>query len=209
MAATARVRNTISPKGMERTVSAPEFAEFFEILRGRDPQAVDRLLRWLDPWLRAVIRVRLVAHRVRGIVGVSDVFQSLMKDFVGRASRNGSEPERKIEMERYLAAAVEKKIRARLRKERRQPVRLADWQQAKGTQLPNDRIAEGKDFVASIRRRLDPDSQQLLELRMQGFTWPELSRMVGGNSDALRMRLRRSVAAAIYHVNRKEIAGDG
>jgi hypothetical protein len=208
MAGTARVQNTIAPEGTERTESAPEFAEFFEFFRNRDPQAVDRLLRWLDPWLRAVIRVRLVAHRVREIVSVSDVFQSLMKDFVGRASRSSSEPERKVEMERYLAAAVEKKIRARLRKERRQPVELDTWQEAKGCELPTDRIAEGKDFVASIRRRLDPDSQQLLELRMQGFTWPELSGMVGGNSDALRMRLRRSVAAAIYHVNRKEIAGD-
>lgn len=77
-------------------ITSPEFAEFVQILRGGDPGAVDRLLSWLEPWLRTVIRVRLVGKRLRTVIGVSDVLQSLPKDFFKasqvwrRGSRTGS-----------------------------------------------------------------------------------------------------------------------
>jgi hypothetical protein len=187
----------------------PDFYEFFKILAGRDPKALEQLLKWLEPWLRAVIRTRLAGQRLQGVGGVSDVFQSLMKDFVGRAKRETAGPGRSADAERYLAAAVQNKIRERIRRARHQPGNWAGWPEAQNSELSAEKIVEGNDFVASIRQRLDEDNQRLFDLRMRGFTWPELSGMVGGKSDALRMRLRRSVAAAIYHLNREEGADGG
>jgi hypothetical protein len=173
----------------------PEIPEFFEILRSDDPEAAGQLLNWLDPWLRGVIRSRIAARRLSGAMDVSDVLQSLFKDFVQRANRAGAEPKPKGEIERFLAGAVAKKILARLRKERRHPGGLSEEPKALGP--PADRIAEGSDFIASIRRHLNEKNQRLMDLRLQGYTWPELSSIDGRKPDALRMRLRRSVAAAI------------
>ncbi len=100
-------------------MDVPEYKKFFEILGGRDPVAVEGLLVWLNPWLRAAIRLRLSRRQLRGKVETSEVFQSLLTDFVRRSKAVREEPDRQVEMEGYLAAAVENKIRWRLRRRRR------------------------------------------------------------------------------------------
>jgi hypothetical protein len=201
-----RSTGSIALHGGRRTLFAPEFQEFLQILSGNDAEALERLLGWLEPWLRAIIRSRLAGQRLGGGAGVSDILQSLLKDFVSRANGDVENPARTIQMERYLMAAVEKKIRAKFRKERRHAGSLSEWPEPRASGSVNE-IVEGDDFVVSVRHRLDEESQELFDLRMQGLTWPDLSRMIGETPDALRMRLRRSVAAAICGMNRKELAG--
>jgi hypothetical protein len=190
-------------------LSPSDFPDFLKIVSGQDRAALDGLLAWLNPWLRAVIRARLAGHRLRGVIGVSDVLQSLIKDFVQRAKRDADVHRETIHMERYLAAAVEKKIRAKFRKERRHPVATSQRAELTASEPSIEKIVEANDLVAAIRRRLDNGNQHLLDLRMQGLTWPELSGLVGGNPDAVRMRLRRSVAAAICELDRKELVDRG
>ena len=197
---------SIAHHGEERTLFAPEFQEFLQILSGNDAEALERLLEWLQPWLRVIIRSRLAGQRLGGGAGVSDILQSLLKDFVGRANRQAEKPLRTIQTERYLMAAVEMKIRAKFRKERRHAGSLSEWPEPRGS-VSVDKDVEGDDFVASVRRRLDDGSQELFDLRMQGLSWPQLSGMIGESPDALRMRLRRSVAAAMWGLNRRELTG--
>jgi DNA-directed RNA polymerase specialized sigma24 family protein len=206
--ASRSVRSTVSiaHHGGERTLSGPEFQEFLRILSGNDAEALEQLLEWLEPWLRAIIRSRLAGQRLGSGAGVSDILQSLLKDFVGRANRQAEKPLRTIQTERYLMAAVERKIRAKFRKERRHAGSLSEWPDPRASATV-DKNVEGDDFVASVRRRLDPRSQELFDLRMHGLSWPELSGMIGETPDALRMRLRRSVATAICGLNRKELTG--
>ena len=182
----------------------PDFREFFQILAEGDAESVDRLLKRLDPWLRSVIRVRLARGGMRGIVDVSDIFQSLLKDFVRRANGGVSEASDHVDMARYLAAAAENKIRARWRKERRHSRALSDRPELEDLRLSVEQIVEENDFLQSIRGGLDGNTQELLDLRLQGFTWPEVAQVSGGNPDTLRIRLRRSVAARICELDERE-----
>jgi DNA-directed RNA polymerase specialized sigma24 family protein len=202
-------KNTIAQMTQKRTLPDLEIEDFFEILRSGEPQAVVGLLNWLDPWLRVVIRSRIAARRRAGSIEVSDVLQSLLEDFVRGAKRDRREPERRGDIERYLAGAVAKKLLTRMRKERGLPGTLTDWPEPEALEESAYRIAEGNDFVASIGCRLDDKNKKLMELRLQGYTWLEVSEMIGGNPDALRIGLRRSVAAATCEMNRRDIANGG
>jgi hypothetical protein len=183
----------------------PEFEEFFEILANGERDAVDRLMKWLDPWLRSVIRVRLARGRLRGVVDVSDIYQSLIKDFVRRANGDLSQRSDDVDMVRYLAVAAENKIRARWRKDRKHARYSSGGGELEDRRPSVEQMVESDDFVRSIRDGLNDETQDLLDLRLQGFTWPEVATASGGNPDALRMRVRRSVAARICELRELEL----
>ena len=60
---------------------APELQEFFALIHGRDERAVEAMLRETDPFLRRVIRMRLLDGRLRPAVDTTDILQSLFRDF--------------------------------------------------------------------------------------------------------------------------------
>ncbi len=60
----------------------PELQEFFALIQGGDDGAVEAMLREMDPYLRRVIRMRLLDGRLRRAVDTTDILQSLLKDFL-------------------------------------------------------------------------------------------------------------------------------
>ncbi len=60
----------------------PELQEFLARIQGGDEGAVEAMLRELDPFLRRVIRMRLLDGRLRRAVDTTDILQSLLKDFL-------------------------------------------------------------------------------------------------------------------------------
>ena len=60
----------------------PELQEFFAKIQGGDEGAVEAMLQELDPFLRRVIRMRLLDGRLRRAVDTTDILQSLLKDFL-------------------------------------------------------------------------------------------------------------------------------
>ncbi len=186
-------------------MATPEFQNFFAVLRQGDPQAVRELLRQHEPFLRAMIHLRLIDGRLRRTVDTMDIFQTLLKDFLDLTRERSAHPppEASADVRAFLAAAIHHKILTRLRKERRNAGSLPDGWQPLSPESPA-RQAEDQDYQQAIRDRLPEPARRLFELKMQGFTWPEIAAQVGGRADALRMRLRRALAEVLGALGHEE-----
>ncbi len=109
----------------------------------------------------------------------------------------------------YLAAAAYYKIQAKLRKERRHIASLADdFEPASQEPQPTRRL-EDRDFIEAVRERLSDDGRLLFDLAVQGLAWAEISAVVGGKPDALRMRLRRGIANVLSELGEEELSHVG
>jgi DNA-directed RNA polymerase specialized sigma24 family protein len=178
-------------------MAGPELPEFLHILQSGDQQAIAALLRELDPFLRKIIRLRLVDGRLRRVVDTTDIFDSLLKDFLARKTVGQAPAETAAGLRAYLAAAVHHKIQTRARKERRHAGRLPhNWEVPDPETTPSVRV-EAEDFHEAVRERLSAQTQRLFDLKTRGLSWNEIAAQVGGSPDALRMRLTRAVAAAL------------
>jgi DNA-directed RNA polymerase specialized sigma24 family protein len=180
-------------------MSGGGFQKFLEILRSGDAEAVDRLLADFDPFLRQAIRLRLCDGRARRAVDTADILQSLLKDFLDREGANGTAASTR-KLRAYLAAAVQYKIAAKIRKERRRTADLDDLPEPTSPEPPPGKQAEDNDLIDAIRQRLDEPNRILLDLSRQGRTWRQIAAEIGGHPDSLRIQLRRSVAAALAKI---------
>jgi DNA-directed RNA polymerase specialized sigma24 family protein len=185
-------------------MASRELQEFFAALRSGDPETVERLLNRLDPSLRRIIRSRLKDGRLRSVADTSDIFQSLLKDFLFQKESPRSPAESSAGIYAYLAAAACHKIQAKLRKERRRAGSLADNFAPVSLEPPPTQPLEDQDFVEAVRDRLGEDRRRLFDLAVQGLAWTEISAIVGGKPDALRMRLRRGIASVLSELGEEE-----
>jgi DNA-directed RNA polymerase specialized sigma24 family protein len=187
-------------------MASRELQEFFAALRSGDPQTAESLLDRLEPSLRRIIRARLQDARVRRVADTSDIFQSLLKDFLFQRESQRSPSESSAGMYAYLAAAACHKIQAKLRKERRHVGSLADDFEPVSPGPAVSQRLENRDLIEAVRERLGEDRRLLFELTMQGLAWTEISAIVGGSPDALRMRLRRGIASVLSELGEEELS---
>src|SRR5262249_31116172 len=55
-------------------------------------------------------------------------------------------------------------------------------------------VAAARDLFREVRRRLSEEERRLMDLRYQGSSWAEIAAAVGGQTDAVRVRLGRGPA---------------
>jgi RNA polymerase sigma factor (sigma-70 family) len=190
-------------------MATPELSEFFAVLRSGDGAAVEQLLQQLDPILRRIIRLRLIDGRLRHLLDTMDILQSLLKNFLSRKETGPFSGEGSAELVAYLAAAVHHKIRTKTHRERRHgDSPPEDWDPASSEPPPAEGVEDG-DLRQAIRDRLSEQTRQVFDLRMQGLTWAEIAEQVGGQPDALRMRLRRTVATILGELGFEELSHAG
>jgi DNA-directed RNA polymerase specialized sigma24 family protein len=187
-------------------MASRELQEFFAALRSGDPETAESLLNRLEPSLRRIIRARLHDARVRRVADTSDIFQSLLKDFLFQRESQRSRSESSADVYAYLAAAACHKIQAKQRKERRQIGSLADDFEPVSLEPAVGKRLENRDFIEAVRERLAEDSRLLFDLTMQGLSWTEISAIVEGSPDALRMRLRRGIASVLSELREEELS---
>lgn len=198
-------------------MTSPEVQHFLETLQSDDSLAVENVLRQIDPFLRRVIRQRLIDGRLRRVVDTSDIFHSVVEDFLARnlstpataaMDRDGDRTPlpASAALVAYLAASVHHKIQTRLRKEKRHAGSLSpDWDPVSPDASPSHLIQE-QDYLEAIRARLSEDRQQLFDLKLQGLTWDEIAERVRGSADGLRMRLTRAIAAILHEFDCAEVS---
>jgi DNA-directed RNA polymerase specialized sigma24 family protein len=187
-------------------MASRELREFFAALRSGDPQTAESLLSRLEPSLRRIIRARLQDARMRRVADTSDIFQSLLKDFLFQRESERSPSESSAGMYAYLAAAACHKIQAKLRKERRHVGSLADDFESVSAEPAAGKRLEDRDLIEAVRKRLAEDRRRLFDLTMEGRAWTEISAIVGGTPDALRMRLRRGIASVLSELGEEELS---
>jgi DNA-directed RNA polymerase specialized sigma24 family protein len=185
-------------------MATPEIPEFFAALRGGDPRSVEELLRQFDPYLRRVIRLRLMSGRLSHAVDTTDILQSLLKDFLTQREKETLLPGAPGGLCAYLAAAVRNKVRGKLRKERRYAGRLpADWERVGPDPSPAEQ-AESRDLCQLVRGRLSTENRLLFDLKAQGLTWTQIAEKVSGQPDALRVGLSRAIAKILRELEDEE-----
>jgi DNA-directed RNA polymerase specialized sigma24 family protein len=187
-------------------MATPELSDFFAVLRSGDGQAVEELLRQLDPILRRIIRLRLTDGRLRRLMDTTDIVQSLLKNFLYQSKNGHPAAPGSDGLCAYLAAAVHHKICTKARKERRHAGSLPDGWDPLSSESPPAQHVEGRDFRQEVRARLPEPTRRLFDLKVQGLTWAEIAQKAGGHPDALRMRLRRAVATVLGELGHEELS---
>jgi DNA-directed RNA polymerase specialized sigma24 family protein len=181
----------------------PELNKFLGVLRAGDRQEVEELLGDLDPFLRRIIRLRLIDGRLRHVLDTADIFQSLLKDFL---SQEHPPVETSAGLRAYLAAAVHHKIHTKARKERRHAGSLPEACEPVSPEPPAGRHVEDHDFSQAIRARLSGEKRLLFDLKLQGLTWTDIAAKRGGTPDAARMLLGRAIATVLSELGHKELS---
>lgn len=185
-------------------MGTPELQEFLAALHGYDPVSVQRQLDEVGPILRHIIHMRLVDGRLHHIADTTDIFQSLLKDFLRRKGRDLPSAHGSAGLLAYLCKAVRNKILRRLQKERRHAGSLPEGWDPSADERTVDRHDARAELAEAIRHQLPPLERRLLDLRVLGLTWPEIAGKVDGDPDALRIRLGRAIAKVLDELNHEE-----
>jgi RNA polymerase sigma factor (sigma-70 family) len=171
-----------------------EFEEFLQAVRAGDQQAAEELVHRFEPAIRHVIRIRLRNHPVRRVLDSMDICQSILAHFFKQAAVGRFEIHTPEDLGNLLVTMALNRLRTRIHRERNHTGGLPDdWQPATEDSSPSQK-ATHQDLMAEVRLRLSPDEQCLYDLKLLGHTWPEIARQIGGNENALRIRLTRAIA---------------
>jgi DNA-directed RNA polymerase specialized sigma24 family protein len=75
-------------------------------------------------------------------------------------------------------------------------------------QTTPSQIVAHKDLLQEVRRLLSDDERLLLDARSLGRDWAEIAREVGGQPNALRMKLTRALNRVARQLGLEEVSDD-
>jgi DNA-directed RNA polymerase specialized sigma24 family protein len=176
------------------------FRRLIQRVRDGDVDACEALVRDYGGVILREARARLGSSRVRSLLDSQDVCQSVLKSFLFRVSAGQYALAEPAQLVGLLVCMTRNKVVSRVRRERK-------WQsdisrRVSGHQIHRQSASDrdGPEQVAIAHELLDIYRQSLvkcewdlLRRRLDGHTWPEISRELGESSDALRKRLMRAL----------------
>jgi RNA polymerase sigma-70 factor (ECF subfamily) len=174
-----------------------DFERLIVAIREGDRSTATALVQKYEPYLRRVVHARLADYGVRHVVESVDICQSIMADFFEKAEPDRFAFHSPDDLRGLLVTMALNKLRNRARHEGRRGDIPDGWDPIASDPSPS-RVAAVDDEIAYLSRRLPLLEARLFDLsRVQGWSWDEIAREVGGKPDALRMRLTRAVARAL------------
>jgi RNA polymerase sigma-70 factor (ECF subfamily) len=183
-----------------RMLEESAFRELINRVRAGDNKAAEELVRYYEPTIRRVARVRLVDARLRRAFDSMDICQSVFASFFVRAALGQYDLQRPEQLLHLLVNMSRKKLIDRARQEtaeRRDHRRLApDGLEGKDVAAnvagPSEEVA-GAELLEEFRRRLTAEERHLAEQRAAGIDWPQIAAECGGSPEALRKKLARAI----------------
>jgi RNA polymerase sigma-70 factor (ECF subfamily) len=175
------------------------FEELIRRVRTRDEAAAADLVRRYESAIRVAVRVRLTDRALRRTFDSMDVCQSVLANFFMRASSGQFEIDRPEQLLKLLVTMARNKVINHARQERaarRDYRRVEGGADAAAVADPRPRDSEvlaGKELLEAVRTRLTEAERQLADRRAQGRAWTEIAAELGGNPDAMRIRLTRAL----------------
>lgn len=181
------------------------FRDLIRRVREGDPEAERQLWERYEPSILSWVR----QHRSwrQNQVGSQDVLVSVMDAICGRLRRDPeflvSSPQH---LKRLLIRATEWKYIDHLRRllggdcQREPHKQFPDIERNEPSDESPELSLEIDDLTIAIRDRLPAVERQLLDLRRQELTWPEIHERLGrstGVPQALSARLRRAVSTVL------------
>lgn len=175
------------------------FAALIRQVRAGDDAAAVKLLQKYEPAIRRVIRVRMTDPKLRRLVDSADICQSVFANFFVRAASGQFDLDSSRQLLNLLATMAQNKLRDLVRREQagRRDHRLRQGD-AELAALADDaaspsRIVAARELLQQLRAGLSDEERALADQRAHGLGWPEIAAKLGGNADALRMKLSRAI----------------
>lgn len=176
------------------------FRDLIHRVRQGDEVAANELVRRYEPAIRRAVRFRLTDPKLRRTCDSMDVCQSVLLSFFVRVGSGQYELETPEQLLRLLTTMARNKLlnQARLQKAARRDHRMVTDDVAQhdvASKAPDpSQLAEARDLLHEVHRRLAPDELRLVELRNQGHDWASIATLVGGTAISLRQKLHRALA---------------
>jgi RNA polymerase sigma factor (sigma-70 family) len=177
------------------------FAEFIRRIRAGDDRAAQELVERYEPVIRREVRLRLKDPRLNSRFDWTDVCQSVLASFFVRAASGQYDLEEPGQLLKLLLVMTRHKLanQARLHRAGRRDYRRLEPQDPadlEGPLLPQpspSRMAAGRELLEQFRHRLSEEEWALVDLRAQGYEWPEIAARLGGTPQARRKQFSRAV----------------
>jgi RNA polymerase sigma-70 factor (ECF subfamily) len=171
----------------------PSFRDLIARVRAGDVQTVTELVRRYEPYLRAVLRVRLTNTRLQRLLDSADICQSILHTFLVRAAAGQFDLDTPVQLRQLLVTMALNKLRNYARKYHHTEQPLAEAAAAVDPGLSPSQVVANTDLLERFRSRLSEEERRVVDLRALGRTWPEIATEVGGQPDALRMQHARAI----------------
>jgi hypothetical protein len=141
--------------------------------------------------IRRIISSRLGA-RLRQVFSTSDIEQSLLRSLLERPQP--PKPLTDHELARVVTVIAVRLVLEKARHEHHSlwVAPVPEHERATGPADDPAEQAAARDFVETVRA-LAGEDWPLVEARLDGQTFPELTGLFGGTADALRMRWNRAI----------------
>jgi len=180
--------------------AASTYTDLLSRARQQDAEAVSELCRRYEPRLRVVARV-LLGPALRPTCDSMDLVQSVHRSMLAGLQAEKIDISTPENLMALTLTLLRRKIARHWRRAQRQ-VRSSPLDEA-GEQLSSrlsglpsrerdpQELAEYGDEVDLLSRRLTPDDQQIVNLRLQGHTTAEIAQKLGLNHITVRVRMTR------------------
>jgi RNA polymerase sigma factor (sigma-70 family) len=179
------------------------FRQLIQEVRSGDEAASAELVRRYEASLRRAVRTRLRDSRLRRLFDSADVCQSVFASFFVRVALGQYELEHPEQLGRLLGVMARNKIANRAEHEqaerrdyRRQAGDAQEVQAASPDPTPSW-LAVSRELLENAHRRLSKEERRMLDLREEGYGWPEIADELGGSPEALRKRFERAVERVV------------
>lgn len=191
-------------------MDATRFTLLLDSLRRGEESAVQELVDEYQEPIRREIRFTLLDHRLRRIVGESDILQSVLMRFclgLWAGNLDADSPEQLVGLLKTMVRArvVDwvRYSRAQRRDVRRDAYLEPEMQsQQPAPQQTPSQLASQRELISIFRSQLSPEELQILDLRQQQLGWQEIALKLGAPSpDAVRKRYERAMEQALKAID--------
>lgn len=175
----------------------PKTSAFMALMQGVRAGDADACQSFVDQYASVILREARcwLGNRFSHILSSEEVAQSVLRHFfrrLGEGRFTFHDPRQLISL---LKRMSRNKAISFVRAEQRRSARvLGDEELALVDQSPPvEKQTESRDLLELYRQRMSADTWQLLEYRLEGFSWEEIAQKLGGRPATLRRRLDRAL----------------
>jgi RNA polymerase sigma factor (sigma-70 family) len=176
------------------------FVELIRRVRAGDAQASAELVRLYEPAIRVAVRARLTDPRLRRLLDSTDVCQSVLGNFFGRATSGQFELKDPKQLIGLLVTMARNRItnhalqqQAACRDHRRGRLLAQETDEPVDPSPGPGSAAEDRDLLEAVRARMSAEERLIAEQWASGNAWDEIGAKIGARPDAIRVRLGRAI----------------
>jgi RNA polymerase sigma-70 factor (ECF subfamily) len=177
-----------------------DFANLIRRVRAGDAAAAEEIVRRYESAVRAVVRARLFDPGMRRQFDSMDICQSVLASFFVRVAAGQFELERPAQLVALLTKMAQNKLawHVRYHLQQRRDIRrgrpdLAQTTQPASSSSDPARRVEAKELLERAWQSMDHELREIASRRLEGQSWDQVARAIGGTAGARRMQFERGL----------------